>query len=248
MVAGETIAVMDFINELWQFLFAVVNNWAGYATGGFIVATLWFWSVWKQQTLPRRLSLFTALLFLCLAVFNAWRTQLHEKNEALSKLDSTKPKFSLQIRQAVSGTAENTGFPFVLATIALTNAPTGAPSIADNWRIEAKLSNGQEIRGRVLQFSEKTQMNSQDQNFHMRATFDPIYSKAIPQPLVPGARVVGDVMADFPERPELKGSQILISCTDVLGTRIYTTTEGATSNLKEWQGYPGMSNAPFKPQ
>jgi hypothetical protein len=46
---GESIAGMDILKEIGIYLLAVIDNWAGYCTGGVIVALLWFWSTLKQK-------------------------------------------------------------------------------------------------------------------------------------------------------------------------------------------------------
>lgn len=212
------------------------------------MATLALWTIFRQQPISRKVSIALSILFLGFAVFNAWREQLQLKNEAISKLDSTKPKFSLEIRQALSGTSEQDQNPQILLTVALTNAPTGFPSIADNWRVEITLPSGQVIKGRVIMLSDGTRMTTSQTGFHMNSTFQPIYGKALPQPLPPGGRVIGDVLADFPGLPRgffaQDGVKIAVSCVDVLGTRVYASTQRGGPSQREWFGYPGMQAPP----
>jgi hypothetical protein len=61
----------DFLRFLW----AVANNWAGYTTGGLVVALLWLWSTLKQVPISRKTSIAVAVMFLIFAFFNAWRGQ-----------------------------------------------------------------------------------------------------------------------------------------------------------------------------
>ena len=63
------------ISDIFQFIWAVINNWAGYATGGLLVALVWVWSVWKDKPTPRAVLLALAGLFLFFAFFKAWDDQ-----------------------------------------------------------------------------------------------------------------------------------------------------------------------------
>jgi hypothetical protein len=58
-----------------EFLQTVANNWAGYATGGFIVATVWAWFVWKDKPVPRIVGIVLVFLFLFLAFKKSWQEQ-----------------------------------------------------------------------------------------------------------------------------------------------------------------------------
>ena len=76
---------MELLRDIVIFLWAVLNNWAGYCTGGVIVALLWFWSTLRQRTLPTKLGLLLAVGFLIVAVFNAWRAQKQSVDSVLGR-------------------------------------------------------------------------------------------------------------------------------------------------------------------
>jgi hypothetical protein len=63
------------MSDLREFLWAVINNWAGYATGGLIVAGSWLYFVWKDKPMPRMAGFILASLFLFMACFKAWVEQ-----------------------------------------------------------------------------------------------------------------------------------------------------------------------------
>jgi hypothetical protein len=63
---------METLKHFEEFFWSVVNNWAGYCTGGLIVAIVWFWNAWKDRPMPRKFALFLAALFFVLACFKAW--------------------------------------------------------------------------------------------------------------------------------------------------------------------------------
>src|SRR6266496_4592186 len=84
---------MEWISELGAFLWAVINNWAGYTTGGVVVALLWLWSTLKQIPISRKFGIGIALIFLFFAIFNAWRERNHAALDAERKLEElTIPK------------------------------------------------------------------------------------------------------------------------------------------------------------
>lgn len=64
--------------DLFQFLKAVLNSWAGYTTGGIVVALVWLWSTVSQIPMSRKAGIILAIFFLLMALFNAWRKQYHE--------------------------------------------------------------------------------------------------------------------------------------------------------------------------
>ena len=93
---------MEWIRELGEFLWAVVNNWAAWTTGGVVVALLWLWSTLRQIPISRKIGVIIALLFLFLSFFNAWREQKHIAEQAVKELEaSTKPNFDFWLDQAV---------------------------------------------------------------------------------------------------------------------------------------------------
>ncbi|HEY2496356.1 MAG TPA: hypothetical protein VGK24_04745 [Candidatus Angelobacter sp.] len=68
-----------WFSDLYQFLWAVLNSWAGYTTGGIVVALAWLWSTISQTAMSRKPGIILALFFLFMAFFNAWRKQYREK-------------------------------------------------------------------------------------------------------------------------------------------------------------------------
>src|SRR5947209_179329 len=74
--------IKSWFSDFFQFLWAVFNGWAGYATGGAIVALAWLWStLFPKFPLSRRIGIALALFFLFMAFFNAWRKEHHRRLE-----------------------------------------------------------------------------------------------------------------------------------------------------------------------
>jgi hypothetical protein len=82
---------MQWIKELGVWLWAVINNWAGYSTGGLIVAVVALWGLLKNKPtgrkVTRKIGLRLALLFLFLGFFKGWRDQYEKANDLQMKLD-----------------------------------------------------------------------------------------------------------------------------------------------------------------
>lgn len=70
----------DFV----QFLWAVLINWAGFSTGGLIIATIVLYFAWRDKTIPRKVTLTLSVIFLFLAFFRAWEDQ-REVSRGLSQ-------------------------------------------------------------------------------------------------------------------------------------------------------------------
>lgn len=68
---------MELLRDFGQFLWAVITNWAGYATGGILVALVGLWSITKRPP-SKKFSLCLLGVFLFLAFFNAWEDE-HKK-------------------------------------------------------------------------------------------------------------------------------------------------------------------------
>src|SRR5205809_5832120 len=75
-----------WFSDLFRFLWAVLNNWAGYTTGGLVVALTSLWStLFPRFPISRKIGIALALLFLFMAFFNAWRKQYRRRLELESE-------------------------------------------------------------------------------------------------------------------------------------------------------------------
>jgi hypothetical protein len=146
---------MDLFKELVEFLVSVINSWAGYATGGVLVAALWLWSTIRNQPVPRNVAIGLAFLFLFAAFFNAWRTQRHKVVSLNSQIELlSKPNFEIsqgsfitcnvQLRLA---NGEIKTFPSVFATISILNH--GANSVAIDWQMIGNFPDGTKMAGKA---------------------------------------------------------------------------------------------------
>jgi hypothetical protein len=82
---------MDYLRDMVLFLWSVLNNWAGYATGGVIVALVWLWSTLRQKPPSRNVGIGLAIFFLFFAFFNAWRDQYVKVLNQITFIQITSP-------------------------------------------------------------------------------------------------------------------------------------------------------------
>jgi MFS superfamily sulfate permease-like transporter len=123
---------MEWIKELGEFLWAVINNWAGYATGGVIVAILWLWSTYFQKSVSKRWGIALAIFFLTIAVFNAWREQHQGLLVAQKKLDVlTLPMLEGDMMVAYGPIGKDNQDTIVTVAGVIKNK--GAPTVLDKW-------------------------------------------------------------------------------------------------------------------
>src|SRR5471030_1329766 len=73
---------MESHQYIWEFLWAVVNNWAGYATGGIVTAVVWFWLGWREKAMTRKFLKWLSICFFVMACYKAWEDQYEKAAEA----------------------------------------------------------------------------------------------------------------------------------------------------------------------
>jgi hypothetical protein len=74
---------MELLKEIETFAWAVINGWAGYATGGVVVATIALWHTLRNSPMSRRVGIVLGIIFLLMAFFKAWQEQYEKANKIL---------------------------------------------------------------------------------------------------------------------------------------------------------------------
>jgi hypothetical protein len=240
----------SFIREFGEFLLAVVNNWAGYTTGGVIVATVWLWSTLKQVPISRKVGILLAVMFLVFAFFNAWREQHHEALEKQQKLDAlTLPILTADIFVAISRIGGNGGD--TLMTVAGLIKNQGAPTVLDKWGVDIKFSDGRLLHGKLLlapsPIDTLTLDDSKGHNPPMvlsGAKYWPSATRS--QPIATGGGGDGWINALFPnlsaDEVEQKKATIILTCRDVNGKEWplqHTISAGDTPEIIDLRTLPG---------
>jgi hypothetical protein len=132
---------MLFFRELGVFLWAVLTNWAGYATGGVVVGLAWLWSTLSQVPLSRKFGILLAAVFLFLAVFNAWRDQRErvtskeaEIARLTDQLDALRvPSFEIEALNGILGGRPDGSQVALVIRLVSKGAP--AAVIASSWKM-----------------------------------------------------------------------------------------------------------------
>lgn len=121
-----------YLRELGIFLWDVINNWAGYATGGIVVAFIGLWSTLSRKTASRRFGIVVALFFLFFAFFNAWRAEYGKTYPTLRLAIDLEGFADTLEDQPGHSLLPGTGTA-VMLFVDIRNL--GAPSIADHWTL-----------------------------------------------------------------------------------------------------------------
>jgi hypothetical protein len=223
---------MDYLKELGEFSWAVINNWAGYATGGLVVALIWLWSTLKQIPISRKLGITLALIFLFFAFFNAWHNQYSRSH----------PGFVLQIQQNGIGT-NLAGGTIVFIQAVIFNR--GAPSIAHDWMLYVTPIGEKEINAKLLLVTKENPIVFQDQK-NGSWTFnseDTLYYKTT-TPIPSGGQASGVLVFTVEGKDKAtvgqKGTKLKLACMDVFENDI--SAEVTRRNVSEGiKFYPGIT-------
>src|SRR5213080_1858943 len=130
---------MDLIKEIGQFLWAVLTIWQAYMTGGIVIALLGIYERLMQKTVSIRTFLIGVLAFLLVALFLAWRDQLHRGNE-LSKQMAESTRLAGEIQQVIWGYTPELKSTQIFCVLSIKNL--GLPTIVEGYGITANFPDG----------------------------------------------------------------------------------------------------------
>ncbi len=122
------------------------------------MAGLWLWSTIKQTPISRRAGIGLAVLFLCLAVFNAWREEYHRRKglEAMSLVG--------QFAGLAVAPAEAEQQSSLVTVMGVISNPTGPSTIVTSFALTAILANGQSLEAIPVALSPGDTVLGFDQN------------------------------------------------------------------------------------
>ena len=86
------------LRDLGTWFLRLTTAWAGFTTGGFLVAVLGTFSLWKDKPVPRDIGASFAILFFLMACFKVWRDEKIRADDvakALTTLTNARPRISL---------------------------------------------------------------------------------------------------------------------------------------------------------
>jgi hypothetical protein len=227
---------MPALSEILEFVWAVINNWAGYATGGLIVATVSFYLVWNDKPMARNVALVLSALFLLMAFFRAWRDKKRALQASQTELaverDRKQPKLSGEIGLAVTAPGREAHDSMVMLFATIKN--NGAPSIAEGFESRVRLPSGQELPINAISFLPKGPLKlfgAEGGPELEVAVSEELRRKAIAQPIPTGGAINGffmglvrgaDVSEVFGE-----GATYFLSFKDSMGKRYEISISGA---------------------
>lgn len=246
---------MELLRDIGVFLWAVINSWAGYCTGGAIVALLWLWSTMKQQTIPRQLGILLAALFLAVAIFNAWRDQKQKADlgsREIAKLerqiaDLAQSSFAMQIDFAILGAQPSGSHAGLIVT--LTNSGASSSVLPDSWKLHAITDDARSFEGWPNTLKDKNLDFCLSPKSLMRfARSDALYQKAS-APVERNGYQQGFLWFGLPSLPREKliapTTRLVVEAQSVTGQKFQTqitVEELQRQSTQQTKFFAGISN------
>jgi hypothetical protein len=230
---------METAKEFGVFTRDVLNSWAGYCTGGVIVALLWLWSTLNEVPISRKIGIAVAIFFLAVALFNAWQKQYRRANTA------ELPNLSARIDFLYGGNVTEINGAQLWMVVALKNE--GAPSVAGGYRLgiefedrtiliaPTRINDGYELRGEgdkvLARFSSSNRLED----------------KTMSTTIQRGLPVRGWLRFDFPgiEDSKIRAAKKTLCFRDV-NDKEYSISFTRFTPLSSPLYYPGSGDNPFE--
>jgi hypothetical protein len=226
------------IGHLFTFLWAIINNWAGYATGGLIMALIFFGQTWSKKWEPsKKILKVCCIVFLALAIFKSWDEQYTSATTRQKLLEDKSPKLDGFVHRTVIADEPGTTNSLILVELGVGNSG-GVPSIAGEFRLMVLLSKGKSTNAEAISFPDEYKCNflHKGKPWLLDLKRPQLISektiKAIPIGESPRGwvafRLNGIPMSHF------QPTNVVLSFVDVGGTRVYVTNG-------VWKGKPSSS-------
>jgi archaellum component FlaF (FlaF/FlaG flagellin family) len=71
--------------HILEFIWSIIDNWAGYFTGGVIIAVITIWLTWKGQVMTRKILILISVCFFLMAIYKAWEQQYERADLAVEE-------------------------------------------------------------------------------------------------------------------------------------------------------------------
>jgi len=222
---------MDLLSDLLSFICAVVNSWAGYATGGVIMALVAFWAMFRQKQVPRSMGIGLAIIFLFFAFFHAWRDQHHaalqaqeDKRKAEEQLVGIEKHSFPDLKgeiifSFIETNKDNPGNTRVVFGVSVTN--NGAPSITKNWLARIDIPGRGSVSSIPIHYPRGFDLTKDGQVGERLKNSDAIFEKTAESPVTTGAEVHGWLLFFLkgvnPEELRRDGTVVQLTFLDVNG-------------------------------
>jgi hypothetical protein len=227
-------ALRDFFLWLWS----VLNNWAGWSTGGIIVLLVGLRQVHKP--IGKKESVTIAGCFLVLALFSSWRTEYLKTNPGLRlRIDA------IDVGDLPTGT--------VVVILGDVSNRGETPTVADTWHLKIispahkQLFDGTPqalLEGKPFTFTFNSMVVSYNPS-------DALYKKTV-TPLPQGAKVTGFLLFAVPntlahQTITTVGTRLVVYCSDVFGNEIHGEHVITGKPINGWPYLPGISPPSAEP-
>lgn len=212
---------------MFTFLWSIINNWAGYATGGLIMALVFFGQTWSKKWKPsKKLLKSLCMIFLVLAIFQSWDEQYTAAIKSQKLIEDKSPKLDGFIHRFMTVDEPGTTNTLIFAELGVNNSGS-APSIAEEFRLMVLFSKQQSTNAEEIRFSEKFQCKFVHKG--MPWLLDLKRHQLISEKTIKGIPIGESPRgwAAFRLRgiptSHFKATNVVLSFGDVAGTRVYVT-------------------------
>jgi hypothetical protein len=184
---------MELLKEIGAFLWAVLNGWAGYCTGGIIVAVVAFWHTFRKKPIGRRFGIVLAVGFLCMAVFRAWQEQYHKANVTVSAAQYA-PKLKPEIMEIYTTPVTE---PDTLAVVLVARiGNSGSPSAVSRIWVSADV-HGEKYESVIVFPPERYVVHCPGKPSRTFYKEDLLTAKVVVIPIPTGAIIPGFIVVEF---------------------------------------------------
>jgi hypothetical protein len=215
------------VSHIFIFLWDMVNNWAGYATGGLIMALVFLGQTLSNKWQPSRALLKSlCIIFLALAIFKSWDDQYTSAATNQKLLDDKSPKLEGFIHRTLIADEPGTTNSLILAEVSIRNAGA-APSIADDFRVTAVMPQAGPTNAEAINFSGEYKLNfiHKEKPWMVDLKRPQLIAEKTIKAIPAGESPRGWVAFRLPGIPmsRLKQTNVVVSFLDVAGARIEVT-------------------------
>jgi hypothetical protein len=227
----------DWLQEVSLFFQNVfLGHWIALATGGIVTGIIGVYEKKKQKSLSWERYVFVYFIFAILSVFQAWQDQYHSAQATQTRIDAlAKPSLGGELTNGVLVARSGPLNSGVLATAKATIWNTAAPSIAKDFVMFAKLSDGSIIKAHTVfqprpGYKMNLRMSDPSKPQFSYDGAEAIERQASASPIPTNGQVSGYFQGFFSEMSEekLKAAQYGLTFVDMRKNK-YTISENHTN-------------------
>jgi hypothetical protein len=162
--------------------------------------------------------------------------------------DRSSPKLALHIDMTIIDGVKERPHVYVILVVAVSNSPTGAPSIAEGWRLRVvDPTSNKELKAQLVLAPESISVPT-GTGKTITMPGDPLYQKAM-TPITGGEKIRGILTFELTEidRKQLPDKLHLeLYCKDIVGTEISTSVNWRWGSGDKLKYFPGLGTPKIK--